>query len=86
MSGIKLNLNEAENVVGGRGGSPTYLPTKEYCDVYQICRGDTLTKIAKTHHTTVDYLMSINNTIKNKNDITTGYYIYVPNNSTSHKH
>ena len=74
----ELNLNEMEEVTGGRGGSPTKLPYKAGFDVYQIQRGDTLIRIANRYRTTADYLQSINPTIKNKNDITAGYYIYVP--------
>lgn len=78
MSNIELNLNEMETVTGGKGGSPTPLaPTKEF-DVYKIEYGTTLTRIANKFKTTIAYLMAINPTITNKNDITAGYYMYVP--------
>ncbi len=78
MENMELNLNEMENVVGGKGGSKTQLkPTAKY-DVYRIQRGDTLTRIAYRYKTTVDNLVKINPTITNKNDITAGYYMYVP--------
>ena len=66
------------NVSGGRGGSKTILPAQPGLSVYQIVKGDNLTRIAKRFNTTVDYLFAINSTIKNKNDITAGYYMYVP--------
>ena len=80
MDNMELNMNEMEQVAGGRmkGGSASPLPEKEGFTVYKIKSGDRLGKIAKKFHTTVDYLDSINPTIKNVNDITTGYYIYVP--------
>jgi len=78
MSNIELNLDEMEQVSGGKGGSPTPLaPTAAY-DVYRIEGGATLTRIANRYKTTVDYLMAINPTITNMNDITAGYYMYVP--------
>jgi LysM repeat protein len=78
MDKQELNLNELEDVTGGKGGSPTKLPHVEGLMVYKIVHGDTLTKIAGRFHTTVKYLMSINPTIKNANDITAGFYMYVP--------
>ena len=78
MDNMELNLNEMENVVGGAGGSKTPLPRKEGFEVYKILPGNTLTRIANKFHTTVDYLVSINPTITNRNDITAGRYMYVP--------
>ena len=78
MENKELNLNEMEEINGGFGGSPTPLPKKSGFDVYKIKSGDNLTRIAKAYKTTVNYLMSINPTITDKNDITAGYYIYVP--------
>ena len=78
MSNNELNLNEMETVTGGKGGSPTPLPPVSAYDVYRIESGATLTRIARKFHTTVDYLMMINPTITNRNDITAGYYMYVP--------
>ena len=78
MSTNELNPNEMESVTGGTGGSSTPLPPKEGFEVYKILPGNTLTRIANKFHTTIDYLMSINPTITNKNDITAGRYIYVP--------
>ncbi len=78
MENMELNLNEMENISGGKGGSRTPLaPTKDY-DVYRIESGTTMIRIAHRFHTTVDYLMAINPTITNKNDITAGYYMYIP--------
>ena len=78
MNNIEMNLNEMEAVTGGKGGSPTPLtPTAQY-DVHRIKGGETLIRIANRYRTTVNYLMDINPTITNKNDITAGYYMYVP--------
>ena len=74
----ELKMNEMEMVTGGRGGSPTMLPEKAGFLVYRIKSGDCLSRIAGTHGTTAQYLKSINPTIHNINDITAGYYIYIP--------
>ena len=74
----ELNMNEMEAVTGGKGGSPTKLPEKKGFLVYRIQSGDCLSKIAPAFNTTTNYLMSINPTITNKNDITAGYWFYVP--------
>ncbi|MBR3430299.1 MAG: LysM peptidoglycan-binding domain-containing protein [Clostridia bacterium] len=74
----ELNLNEMEDVTGGKGGSKKLLPQKDGYVVYQIERGDTLLKIASWYGTTVKAIQNANPTIKNANDITAGYYIYVP--------
>ena len=74
----ELNVNEMEEAAGGRGGSRRMLPDKAHYVVYRIQKGDTLIRIANRFGTTADYLKKINPTIKDKNDITAGFYIYVP--------
>ena len=74
----ELNVNELENVSGGAGGSPQKLPPRPGFEVYQIKRGDRLGSIARKYGTTAEELKKINPTIHNVNDITAGYYIYVP--------
>jgi bacteriocin-like protein len=74
----ELNMNEMNNVVGGSGGSARPLPAKSGCIVYQIVRGDTLGKIARRYGTTAERIKAVNTTIHNLNDITAGYYIYIP--------
>ena len=74
----ELNPNEMEQVSGGTGGSPTRLPMKLGCTVYHIQAGDTLGAIARQHNTTAEQIRAVNTTISNLNDITAGYYIYVP--------
>ena len=75
----EVNVNEMENVVGGRGGyrkPPAPIPGLE---IYRIKEHDTLIRIAKRYGTTWMELQELNaEVIPNKNDITTGYYIYVP--------
>ena len=79
MSNNELNLNEMENVAGGKGGSPTELPKKDGYIVYQIIGSDTLTKIAKTYGTTVKAIVAANPTLEgNANFIRAGFWIYVP--------
>ncbi len=74
----ELSLREMEEVSGGSGGSPNTLPPKQGFFPYRIQRGDTLRSIARRFGTTAERLESINPTIHNINDITAGYYIYVP--------
>ena len=84
----ELNLNELEQASGGveanqekAGGSPTKLPPLAGYKNYQIQSGDTMTRIAYNHNTTVNALMDVNKKwIKNKNLIRAGYYMYVPKN------
>ena len=77
---MELNLNEMEEVVGGKneGG---FLKKPAACTgrkIYRIVHGDTLIKIAHRHNTTVDKLMAINPELKSRNFIVSGCYIYVP--------
>ena len=74
----ELNLNEMEMINGGRGGSPTMLPERDGYWVYRIKSGDCLSRIAGTYGTTAENLKRVNSTIHNVNDITAGYYIYIP--------
>ena len=75
----EVNVNELENAVGGRGGYRKPPATIEGLEIYRIKAGDNLTKIAKKFHTTWMHLQDLNaDVIPDKNDITTGYYIYVP--------
>ena len=78
MDNIELNLNEMEEFTGGKGGSKRELHPTKYYDVHQIKEGENLTRIAKQYNTTVNALLKANPTITNKNDITAGYWIYVP--------
>ncbi len=74
----ELNQNEMEMINGGQGGSPTRLPDNPGFRVYRIQNGDCLSRLAGRPGTTVEYLKRINPTIHNVNDITAGYYIYLP--------
>ena len=79
MDNRELNVNEMAQISGGSGGSAGELPRKEGCIVYQVESGENLTKIAKWYNTTVQAIMAANvGIIKNANDITAGYYIYLP--------
>ncbi len=74
----EIKMEELESVSGGSGGSPTELADKPGFLVYKIQKGDKLGAIARRYGTTAEYLKTINPTITNVNDITAGYYIYVP--------
>jgi len=75
----ELNLNELEEVSGGKGGSKEILPRKEGFICYQIEKGDTLGKLAKRFGTSVAKIMDANvGLINNQNDISRGRYIYIP--------
>ena len=78
MNETELNLQEMEEVTGGKGGSPKVLPKKDGYIVYQIAYGETLGRIAKRYGTTVQAIVNANTTIQNANDITAGYWIYIP--------
>ena len=60
---------ELTNVSGGAYVGP--------CIVYTIQRGDTLSKIAAKHGTTVAVLVELNN-IANKNRIYAGHKLLIP--------
>ena len=46
--------------------------------IYVVKAGDSLYALARRFGTTAERLKAINSTIHNVNDITAGYYIYVP--------
>ena len=80
MDNMELNLNELEDVSGGKnGGGFTRRPEdREGRSIYQIEKGDTLGKIARRNGTTVNDIMAVNPELKNKNYIVSGCYIYIP--------
>ncbi len=69
----KLELNELEDVVGGYKRPPE----KEGFIIYQITKGDNLTKIGKRYGYTVNDLLRWNPKIKNRNLIYAGDYLYI---------
>ena len=77
---MELNLNEMEEVVGGKneGGFLKKPAARTGRKIYRIVHGDTLIKIAHRHNTTVDKLMAINPELKRRNFIVSGCYIYLP--------
>ena len=77
---MELNMNEMEQVVGGKneGGYEKKPGEKKGCTIYQIVRGDTLFKIAKRNNTTVDKIMAVNPELVNRSYIVAGCYIYIP--------
>ena len=80
MDNMELNMNELEQVVGGKneGGYAKKPAERAGRKIYQIVSGDTLIKIARRNNTTVDKIMAINPELKNRNFIVAGCYIYIP--------
>ena len=77
----ELNLNEMEEVTGGKNeGGYEYKPKeKAKCHLYKIQRGDTLGKIATNNKTTVQAIMRVNPELQDANFIIAGCWIYIPN-------
>ncbi len=79
MEKKEINVKEMEEVVGGKGGYKKPPEPVMGLEIYQIQRGDTLTRIARRYNTTWMELKDLNrDVIKRAGDITWGYYIYVP--------
>ena len=82
MEEIKeVTLEELDEVSGGKapyGGSPKKLPAAAGRKVYRIQSGDSLGKIARDNHTSVDTIKKLNPTIVDPNRIMAGFYIYLP--------
>lgn len=74
----ELNLAEMDDIVADWGGSPRKLPKKKGLKVIRIKSGECLSRIASRYRTTVNYLCLINDSITDPDDITAGYYMYVP--------
>ncbi len=78
---VELNEEEMDDVAGGKvraGGSKNPLAPKAGYAVHKITATDTLIRIANKYGTTVAKIMAANPSIKDKNLIRTGYYLYVP--------
>ena len=69
VNNTTVSDEELTNVSGGAYVGP--------CIVYTIQRGDTLSKIAAKHGTTVAVLVELNN-IANKNRIYAGHKLLIP--------
>ena len=82
MESIKeLNLNQLEEVIGGRNEKGyEYYPKKipAGCDVYKIQRGDTMKDIAKRYGLDTAGLMKLNKNIQDPSKIVAGFYLFVP--------
>ena len=86
MENNELNVNELEAIAGGKdakkkvpaGGLAKRPDDKPGYIIHQITATDTLIRIANKYKTTVQAIMACNSSIKDKNLIRTGYYIYVP--------
>ena len=70
---MELNLEALEGVEGGYKRPPE----KAGYVIYQIVKGDNLSKIAVKFHTTVKDLLAWNPKITNKNLIYAGDYLYI---------
>ena len=69
----ELGAAEMNEVAGGAKRPKE----KEGYVIYQIKRGDTLTKIARMFNTTIASIMAVNPKIKDKNLIYDDDYIYI---------
>ena len=80
MDNMELNLEQMEEVVGGKneGGYEKKPREKKGCKIYKIVHGDTLIKIANRNNTTVEKIMAVNPELKSKSFIVSGCYIYIP--------
>ena len=75
----ELNLDELENVVGGKCGGYSQKPgEKSGCKIHKIVHGETLTKLAARYGTTVKKIMSVNPELTDPAFIVSGCYIYIP--------
>ena len=73
LEAIELSLEELEKIDGGYkkpAEKPGFI-------IYQIVKGDNLSKIAKKFKTTVANILAWNPKIKNKNLIYAGDYLYI---------
>ena len=82
---LEMNEEQLEEIAGGKttkkvaaGGLEKRPADKPGYVIHQVSASDNLTRIAKKYNTTVSAIMSCNSSIKDKNLIRTGYYIYVP--------
>ena len=80
MENRELNLNEMEEIIGGRneGGYESKPGKKKGCSIYHIAPGNRLGQIARDHQTTVEAIMAVNPELVNPNFIRSGCYIYIP--------
>ena len=69
----ELNLEEMNEVSGGYKKPAA----KEGFIIYQIVKGDVLSRIARKFNTTEAMIMAWNPKIKNKNLIYAGDYLYI---------
>lgn len=83
---LEMSEEQLEGVAGGRdakkkvaaGGLAKRPDDKPGYIIHQISATDNLTRIAKKYNTTVSEIMACNSSIKDKNLIRTGFFIYVP--------
>ena len=80
MENMKLNVDELEQVSGGKkqGGYDKRPHEKPGCKIYKVVHGDTLTKIATRNNTTVKKIMAVNPELTDASFIVSGLYIYIP--------
>ena len=76
MSDIRKLEPEEMDAVNGGAFKP--LPPKRGYVVYQIQKGDTLSRIARAHNVSVAMVMRANSKIDDVNKIYVGDYIYIP--------
>ena len=89
MANIReLSLDDMDKVFGGKNETgmvkkPDSSSVPSGWKVYQIKSGDTLKKIAESRGVTTADLLGMNPFISNPSLINVGYWLYVPDNSSS---
>ncbi len=74
MEAVELSLEEMDQVAGGAFKRPD---EKKGFQIYQIKKGENLTRIAKKFKTTVAQILKDNPKITNKSLIYAGDFIYI---------
>ena len=74
MEAVELTMEEMNEIAGGAFKKPE--PKAGFL-LHQVQPGDTLYKLGKKYHCTVDDIMSWNPKIKNRNMIYDGDWLYI---------
>ena len=81
MDNKELNMEEMETVSGGKvaaGGMKNKPEAKAGYTIHHITTTDTLWGLSRKYGTTIEAIMRANPSIKDRNLIRTGYWLYIP--------
>ena len=80
MNRTELNMNEAEEVVGGvvAGGLRHKPAAKAGYYIHQITAHDTVWGLSRKYGISMDAIMRANPSIEDKRLIRTGFWLYIP--------